>query len=120
MKRLIGLLTLIAGSVILLSAACSKKQTKSGNALQKLYNQYQNGQIDECSLNGKKVYSAGLNAYDAGTEIYDEAGVKLGVCYYASRQVDDICKELSNCETIYRCEKHITGQPAVDKYNLAK
>ncbi len=120
MKRLFQILFLVTVSVLFMNTGCSKKNVDNESTLARLYSQYKNGQIDECNWNGKKVYSAGLNAYDAGTEIYDEAGVKIGACYYATNQVDAVCKELSDCETVYRCDNHITREPAVDKYDLGK
>ncbi len=99
---------------------CNKEDTWHRNVLQALYKVYKQGEIDECRLNGKLVYVAGLNAYDAGAEIVDTTGRKLGSCNYAWGQVDSICKQLKSCEVVYRCEDHITGQPFVDKYGLSR
>ncbi|MEN8139574.1 MAG: hypothetical protein ABFR62_14225 [Bacteroidota bacterium] len=86
----------------------------------KLYTMFKNGEISECKHNGKTVYSAGLNAYDAGGSIFDNEGEVIGSCNYAWGNVDDICKELENCEVIYRVENNIWGLPAVDIYGLGK
>jgi hypothetical protein len=103
-----------------MSGTCSEKDTNDNTPLKSLFPRYENGEIQQCMFEGKLVYSAGLNAPDAGTEIYDEQGKKIAACYYSSRQVDPMCEKLSDCEVIYRCENHITGEPAVDKYHLKK
>ena len=104
--------------------SCSEKEkkeaVKENPALKKLFEKYRVGQIEECTLDGKTVYHAGINAYDAGSEIYDQEGNSIAVCNYATRKVDAACEQLTECEAIYRCEKHISGKPAVDKYGLAK
>jgi hypothetical protein len=99
-----------------LCGQCGEKDSEK--ALNDLFLLYQQGEISECRYNGEKVYSAGLNAPDAGTEIYDASAKKIGSCYYNTRKVDPICEKLENCEVIYRCDDHISGQPAIDKYQL--
>lgn len=84
----------------------------------KLFKIYNNGSISECQHNGKLVYTAGLNAYDAGSSIFDKEGKRIGTCNYAWGRPDSICLELSKCEVIYRVEDNIWGQPAVNKINL--
>ncbi len=104
-----------------MSGTCSEKEKNDNNdALRALFPRYENGEIQQCMFEGKLVYSAGLNAPDAGTELYDEKGKKIGVCYYSSRQVDPMCEKLTGCEVIYRCENHINGEAPVDKYHLKK
>jgi len=53
-------------------------------------------------------------------ELENEDGNEIAECNYAWRQVDEMCGELENCETIYRVKDNIWGQPAVDKYGLRK
>jgi len=120
MLKLIKYFSLITFSIFLMSGSCSKKDGDNIAVLKPLFTQYENGEIQQCIYEGKVVYSAGLNAPDAGTEIYNEQGKKIGACYYSSRQVDAMCEKLTGCEVIYRCENHINGQPAVDKYHLKK
>lgn len=89
--------------------------------LQTLYSKYHNGEIEECKYNGKIVYCGGLNAYDAGTEVYDKEGNLIGHCGFLWGKTEDaICKELKECEVIYRVKNNIWGLPFVDKYGLSK
>lgn len=88
--------------------------------LKKLYESYKDGEINECKYNGETVYSAGLNAYDAGGQFYDVKGNTIGTCNFAMGEVDSICRKAQDCEVIYRCDKHITGLAAVDKYGLGQ
>ena len=108
---------------VLTAATCSKSTDSSDNsstdpvpnaALETLFNRYKNGEISKCTWQGKKVYSAGLNAPDAGNEIFSEAGEKIGECYYSTGQVHEACENLEGCETIWRVKGNIWGKPAVD------
>lgn len=104
--------------ILLMSPACKKKTENSQGTLQKLYTTYHNGEIDECTLDGKAVYCAGANVVDGEATIYNSAGVAIGSCNYAWGQPDSICYELENCQVVYRCKNHISGEPAIDKYGL--
>lgn len=76
------------------------------------------GMISECQLNGETVYDVSLNAYDAGSTIYNAEGAVLGTCNYAWGIPDSICAQLSGCKIIYCVEDNIWGEPAVDVYGL--
>jgi hypothetical protein len=117
-----ALLFLFSACIMLLfsNAGCSRKTVENHSALKKLYEKYKFGQIEECTYEGKKVYHAGINAFDAGSQVYDEEGRSIATCNYATRMVDPPCKSLQDCEAVYRCDKHISGEPAVDKYGLGK
>lgn len=112
---------LIAASLLIFvgAAGCNKSKAEQ-SMLRSLYQRYQQGSIAECRLHGQLVYTAGINAYDASTEIFDSSGKQIGNCNYAWGKPDSICKELQSCVTVYRCKDHITGQPFVDKYGLSK
>src|SRR5690349_4614950 len=114
--------TAIAATFLILAgyAGCNKGNAGSPTTLKTIYNQYKEGAIDECQLNGKLVYTAQQNAYDAGTVILDQSGKKIATCNYGWGPVDTVCKQLQSCTTIYRCKNHISGEPAVDKYGLSK
>lgn len=43
------------------------------------------GMISECQLNGETIYDVSLNAYDAGSVIYNTDSEVLGTCNYAWR-----------------------------------
>ncbi len=88
--------------------------------LQNLYERYKLGEISECQINGATVYLASINAYDAPVVVYDELGEKLFTCNYAWGQADETCSELTLCETIYRCQLHVSGKRAIDKYDLSR
>ena len=111
------LLVLLSGS-LLFATSCKKEKIENHNTLDEMYKIYKDGEIYECQYNGELVYSAGLNAFDAGSVVYDRDGNEIGVCNYAWGQPDEICEELEDCETVYRVENNIWGQPAVDKYGL--
>lgn len=112
------LFTITATGIILTLNSCKKDDFEKENTLHNLYKSYKNGEINECYYNGDLVYSAGLNAYDAGGTIYDKEGNQIGTCNYAWGQPDEICEKLEDCETIYRIKDNIWGQPEVDKYGL--
>jgi hypothetical protein len=104
---------------LLLGFGCAK--TSGPDVTRKtLYDTYKEGELSECKHNGSLIYVACINGYDAPTVIYDQKGEKIGQCSYATGQIDQICHETSDCEVFYRCANHISGQPAVDKYGLAK
>ena len=105
---------------VLTGSACRTDNYVNTNTLRHLYSIFKNGEIDECRYNGKTVYCAGLNAYDAGSVVYDMDGNRIGNCNYAWGPVDPICNQLENCQVIYRCANHISGEPFVDKYGLSR
>lgn len=113
-------LTLIISIIFICFSACKQDNAITKAGLHTIYSNFKNGVISECKLNEQTVYSAMENAYDASTYIYDVNGNKIGECNWAFNKVDTICYQLKNCETIYRCNNHITGQPFVDKYGLSK
>ena len=96
------------------------KKAPRATVLQALYKEYREGEISECTLKGRKVYTAVLNAYDAGTVIYDAAGKRIATCSYGWGPVEPVCKELEGCNVVYRCRSSISGQPFYDKYGLSK
>ncbi len=120
MIKQIKLLTTLMMSLMLSIAiiSCNKNNFANKKTLQKLYKTYKNGEISECKLKGQTVYSAGLNAYDAGGAVYDKDGNLIGNCNFAWGQVDSICMQVTDCQTIYRVKNNISGKPAVDKYGL--
>lgn len=113
-NKYIFYLALLASSF----ASCKKNNVDDWKTIKKLYRTYKNGTISECTLNGEKYFVAGLNAFDAGASIYNKDGFKVGDCNYAWGVVDSLCGKLEECEVVYREEHHISGQAAVDKYNL--
>ena len=82
-------------------------------ALAILTETYQNGEISRCTHNGATVYVCARNAPDAGSEVYDAQGKRIGVCYYSTRRVDPICTEVQGCKVIYRVTPNIWGKPGV-------
>ena len=100
-----------------LAISCSKKNDNI-DTIKELHKTYKNGEISECTYEGKTVYSCGINAYDAGGTIYNKDGEIIGSCNYAWGTPDSICGELEDCEIIYRVADNIWGQPHVDKYDL--
>lgn len=120
MKNLI----FVFGLVLLAFSCKNAPQQKADNGLQvakNLYEHYLEGEISKCALDGKTYWIGALNAPDAGSEIYDASGKKVGVCYHSTNTVDDLCGQLDasgNCEVVYRMGKNIWGKEAVDKYGL--
>ena len=115
-----SILLLSLTMILFVNTSCKKKKPEHWKTMKELYKTYKNGEISECKYKGETVFTAGLNAYDAGTVVYDKDGKKIGSCSYGWGSVDAICNELKNCETIYRVDKNIWGEPAVDKYDLGK
>lgn len=115
MKKLI-LLTTIFTFIL----GCKKKTEgiDSLAVLKQLHAVYENGEISKCEYEGQLVYGCGRNAYDAAALIYDTTGQQIAVCNYAWGPVDSICRKLTNCEVVYRCSNHISGQPPLNKYQL--
>jgi hypothetical protein len=126
MKQLTAYALVLSCAFLFYGAGCEdkKEQGESGRdqppaVLIKLYETYQFGQIEKCTYEGREVYHAGINAMDAGSQVYDSTGRSIGTCNYMARLVDPPCEKLSDCEVIYRCANHMSGQPAVDKFGLA-
>ncbi len=113
-------ITLLSLSLTATVAACNKKDFENKKTIRNLYKKYKNGSIEACSFEGKRVYIAGLNAFDAGSSIYDQDGNEIASCNFAWGMVDSMCHQLTDCEVIYRGKNAISGEPAVDKYNLKK
>ena len=123
MKKSIQLFSLFTLAMLLFAIVSSCKKDKFKNeqtVKQQLYKTYKNGEISECKYNGQTVYIATLNAYDAGSTIYDKEGKQIGVCNYAWGSVDAICGKTKDCEVIYRVKDNIWGTAAVDKYKIGK
>ena len=120
MKRVFKILSILTFATLLIMICCEKDKADNWNILKELYQQYKDGEIDECTYNDETVYIAGINAYDAGATVYDYNGDIIGSCNYAWGGVDSICGQLNDCKVIYRCDNHITGEPPVDKYGLGK
>lgn len=117
-KAKIKYLILLIGVMIVFSG-CTKDDNMATSALKSIYNQYKDGEISICNYNGNKVYTAALNAYDAGFQIFDINGKQTYDCNISwGQEVDKICVELTSCEVIYRVENNIWGEPPVDKYKL--
>ena len=116
MKKVVNFFTFLLSCLAIIS--CKKEGFKNQTALKSLYKIYKNGEIKECRLDGGLFYLAGLNVYDGGEVIYDGEGNKVGECNYAFGSVDPLCSQLTSCEVIYRVEDHISGEPAVDTYDL--
>jgi hypothetical protein len=124
MKKLSALL-LVLMAVVLIAASCKPKQvaavppdptptpTPTVSVPEKLIAQYKQGEVEQCLYRASTVYKCSRNAPDAGSEFYSADGTKLGGCYYFSGSVDMICKESSECKTIYRVAKNIWGKPEV-------
>ena len=82
--------------------------------LQKLYDEYTSGEIQRCKYQGSTIYKCSRNAPDAGSEIFNEQGDKIGGCYYSTRQLHPACEGATDCKVIYRVAKNIWGKPGVD------
>jgi hypothetical protein len=80
---------------------------------QKLLAQYERGEIEQCMYLGATVYRCSRNAPDAGSEVFDAKGTRIGRCYYSTNIVDPVCKEATDCKVIYRIAKNIWGKPEV-------
>lgn len=113
------LLSILVIGGLLASPSC-KKEHLNQRTVKKLYKIYENGEISECQHKGKTVFIAGLNAYDAGSSVYDDKGEPIGSCNWAWGNIDPICGEAEDCEVVYRVADNIWGQPAVDKYGIGK
>lgn len=118
MKKTLTIITLLTIVTAVTMTNCNKNKPDNWHTLKKLHKTYKNGEISECSYNDETVYSAAINAYDAGNAVYDKDGKQIGTCNYNSGSVDAICGQLQGCEVIYRVDNNIWGQPAVDKYGL--
>ncbi len=117
MKKSSATVLLIIFSLSVFSVSCKKRNQKM-ETLKELYKTFSDGEIEECDYNGEIVFTCGLNAYDAGTTIYDLNGNIIGNCNYAWGGVDALCNQVSLCKTVYRVKDNIWGKPAVNKYHL--
>ena len=113
-------LTLIISIFFSCFSACKQDKAITKAGIHTIYSNFKNGVISKCKLNEQTVYTASENAYDASAYIYDVKGNKIGECNWAWGKTDTFCFQLQNCETIYRCQNHISGRPFTDKYGLSK
>lgn len=102
----------------LIRAGCHKEEAKG--TLEVLYSTYRNAMIEECTHEGNTVYKCSMNAYDAGSAIYDEAGNLIADCNYAWGKPDAMCNQLSGCKVVYCVKDNIWGRPPVNVYGLKK
>ncbi len=80
---------------------------------QRLITQYERGEIEQCLYKGATVYRCSRNAPDAGSEVFDAKGDRIGRCYFSTNTVDPVCREATDCKVIYRVAKNIWGKPEV-------
>ena len=113
--RLVLLAWLLGGLL-----GCGKEDIPDEQTLRQLYRDYQAGEITACTHRGETVYTAALNAVDAGSVVFDAAGNQIGICNFAWGVVDTICGQLTDCEVVYRVAGNIWGKEAVDRYGLGK
>lgn len=118
MKTPTIIILLLAVTLASATSCKNRKQPPAANTPLELYKTHGFGEIEQCLHNGETVYKCAHNAYDAGNEIFDAKGTKIGSCYYSSRQVDPICKELESCKTLWRVEKNIWGRPGVNELGI--
>lgn len=111
---------LITAFLFLSLLSCKKENAENQKTLNKLYEMFKEGSISICQYNGQTVYSAAHNAYDAGASIFDKDGNLIGGCNDAWGRVDAMCKEVTNCKTIYMVKDNIWGQPAVNLFKLGQ
>jgi hypothetical protein len=114
---LIALLTAVS---VLSLPQCKKDVPIAHSIPERLYISYQRGMINECWHEGHLYYSAGENAYDAATYIYDAEGKKVAQCNYFANNVDSLCQKMDSCRSIYICEDNIWGFTPLDVYGLSK
>ena len=115
-NRNIGLIAL----ALILSLSCKSnkngptpQQTMEATA-EKLVKLYRNGEVNECLYKSKKVFHCALNAYDAGSEIFNIQGDKIADCYYNNNdEIPRMCEEIEGCNTLYRTAKNIWRRPGV-------
>ena len=113
-------LTIFISIIFTCFSACKQDNAITKAGIHTIYSKFKNGIILECKLNGQTVYEASENAYDVSTFIFDLQGKKIGECNWAFGKVDSICGQVQNCEIVYCCQNHISGQPFTDKYGLSK
>lgn len=111
------MLSLLFFSSCMENAAINPKEK---SIIESLLNKYKDGSIESCQYNNQIVYTAQLNAYDAGSVIFNVEGKQIADCNYAWGKVDKICEKISSCEAVYTVKDNIWGKPSIDKYNLIK
>lgn len=101
------------------AASCKKKTapvtTDPGSTEKTLLENYRNGEISKCSWKEQTVFVCQRNAPDAGSEVFDASGSRIGGCYYNTGMVDAVCEETSGCTVIYRVDKNIWGKPGINE-----
>lgn len=115
----LSIILILGINIILCLAGCRKDDAIYFTTLEKLYLMDPYVQISECMYHNERVYSVFPNAYDAGADIYDDKGNRIGTCGWAWSYPAGICQQLQDCIVIYRCHNFITGQPFVDVYGLS-
>lgn len=101
-----------------ISTKTENKKTEEGASfvLKNIFSQYKNGIIEECFIDGKIYYSASLNAYDGGGEVFDSNGKVVGQYIGFTGKYTGIVPE--NCTKVYTVSPNIWNYPPINKYDL--
>ncbi len=124
MRNLVsGVFGLAVAALLVLAASCRSRSgpvsdVNDETVARELFATFRDGEINRCKLNDKTVWSCGQNAYDAGLQIFDEKGTKIGECLFSTGMVDEICNQIVDCEAVWRQEKNIWGLPGVNLYGF--
>lgn len=115
--KFIYTITLILLSTLFMANSC--KKTQSGKSQEDVINEllatYENGEIALCKYKKDVYFKCSRNAADAGSEIFDDQGEKLGGCYAQSRTYHKLCDKFESCDVLWRTGNNIWNKPAVSK-----
>jgi hypothetical protein len=111
MKKLISLLLLVA-----VFTGC--RRDDQYELLRSMIQENRSSEISECTYQGQTYYKQTSNYYDSITYVYNTNGDLVAECNYAWGDVDDLCDLIYSCKVVYRCDNHISGEPAVNVYDL--
>jgi len=118
-----SLFTILITTLLLVTVSCQKDDLLTATereALETIVDDFIEGEVLECTYEGRTVYCATLNDANADLVFYEINGNLIGSCPFPvpSPPPFAICNDVEGCVVIYRGSNHYSGDSSVDTYNI--